>query len=1208
MAAVPATACEPHAAQAVSVQGTAEMQRAASGWRPLSPGDRLCDGDRVRVLRNARAVLLLADQTSLALDQNTTVTLGRLRKDASSWLEVLRGALYFLSRTPEALRVRTAFVNAAIEGTEFAVRVDDGSTRVFVLEGVVALTNPLGELRLAANESAVALAGAAPRPLLAVRPRDAVRWALHYPPIIDLRPERLPASAGAVLDAYRRDDVDAALRLLADLPAAQRSAQVRVLEAGLLLSVGRVVEAEAAITTALREDPRNAGALALQSVVATVGNRRDAADRLAERAVALAPDAPAASMALSYARQARFDLPGAAAAARRAVDADPGNALAWARLSELSLALGERRAAVQQAERAAALDPDLARSQTVLGFALLGGADLAGARDHFERALALAPALPLARLGLGLSLIRAGRLDAGVEQLEIAATLDPDNALLRSYLGKGYYEQKRPKLAAVQFAIAEQLDPLDPTAPFYDSILLLTINRPIAALHQNLRAQALNDNRAVFRSRLMLDEDLAARSATQGRIFDTLGFQQLGLLEGVRALQADPANASAHRLMADLYASIPRHEVARVSELLQSQLLQPANIVPIQPQVSTNNLGVLRGLGPASLGFSEYTPLFASNGFSLQINALAGTRDTYANDLVVGYLHDNLSVSFGQFHYETEGYRDNNQDRQEILNALVQMDLTPELSVQVEGRHRERSFGDLDQTYDGSFDPTRRTDWTRDSVRGGLHWSPSPDSDLVLSVQHERFTGELHRAEAVFEQVFDSMQISGLSVDPPLDEPPAMIAPGLTSRTTTRFDGQADTFGDLDIAIDITSESDASDQVLELLYLLRREGFDLTLGGGYLWQDTTRETTLDTLRVLNATRETRLDLDIETAFALATLPPITFTRSQHETETTREPVTGASHSVQVSRDEKVVRQGNLFAYLNLHPFEADLVLTLGLSYDRLDDVLKRTSVTRDDAGGALAAPVVPERDDLTADQLNPKLGLVWSPNERLMLRAALFRTLNRSLVENKTLEPTQIAGFNQLYDDLLGTEATRGGIGVDYRFGRNLFGGFELSARHLKTPRSFDDAGDVEQDERLHRAYLYWAPSECVAVHGQVVYDDYRSDRPLVADAPTGVRDFFLPVGVRYFHPNGLFGGIMGTYVDQRVELEQQRDVNNSFWVFDAVLGYRLPRRLGTVVLQARNLADRDFDYQDSNFRTTEPLDPRWVPDRSVFLTINLAL
>jgi tetratricopeptide (TPR) repeat protein len=1210
-------ACEPAAAEAVSVQGTVERLTAGQNtWRAIRIGDALCDGDGVRVLRNSRAVLLLADDTSLALDQNTTVTFGEVRSEESSWLQVLQGALYFLSRTPEVLKIGTAHVNGAIEGTEFALRVDEATTRLWVFEGQVALSNPQGELRLGADEASIVPADTAPQRVTEVRPRDAVRWALHYPPILDLRPGTLPPGerSASVLEAYRRGDVDAALRLLQTAPPSAGPDQAPVLEAGLLLTVGRVDEAQTALDAALRRDPDDAAAVALQSVIATARNRPEEADRLAQRAVALDPRSPPANMALSYAKQARFDLPGATAAARRAVDADPENALAWARLSELSLAQGERRVAVEQAERAAALDPRLARSQTVLGFALLGRADIASARRRFERAAALDPASPLARLGLGLSLIRANALGAGVDQLELAVTLDPDNSLLRSYLGKGYYEQRRPELAAVEFGIAEQLDPLDPTPRFYDSILLLTINRPIEALQQNQAAIALNDNRAVFRSRLLLDDDLAARSVAQGRIFDTLGFQQLGLLEGMRALQTDPSNFSAHRLMADLYASVPRHEVARVSELMQSQLLQPANIVPIQPQVSANNLGVLRGLGPASLGFNEYTPMFARNGFNVQLNALAGTQDTYANDLVLGYVHDNVSMSIGQFHYQTQGYRENSQDRQDIVDAVVQFDVTPELSLQLEGRHRERSFGDLEQTYDGSFDPTRNTDWTRDSIRGGIRWSPTPDSDLILSLQHASFSEDLTQAEGVivpFAEMTGFSDVSGAR-----ESAETQVAPGVvvvtTTETTTTTTVQTETAGTVDIAVDVASKSNGDDDVIELLYLLRRDKLDAALGGGYFWEDQSSRTLLDALHSISATAETRLDIEVDSLVTLDYIPPLfpseTAEVTFSETVVFETPISDSFRTRQTVDEDVEVRQGNLFGYLTVRPLDADLSLILGLSYDRLDTDRNRTITQIDESDPAdPLGSITREREQQQINRLSPKLGLVWSPNDALTLRAAWFQTVSRSLIDGRTVEPTQVAGFNQLYDDLLGTEMSRAGIGLDYRFSERLFGGIELSERSLTTPGGFDD-GDVDQDESLHRAYLYWTPSERVAIHGQAVYDDYSSDAPLVTDAPTGVRDFFIPMGVRYFGPHGLFGGIMGTYVDQHVELETQPASSETFWVWDAAIGYRLPRRQGTIMLQGKNLLDTDFNYQDSNFRTNEPVDPRWIPARSVFLTISLAL
>ena len=65
------------------------------------------------------------------------------------------------------------------------------------------------------------------------------------------------------------------------------------------------------------------------------------------------------------------------------------------------------------------------------------------------------------------------------------------------------------------------------------------------------------------------------------------------------------------------------------------------------------------------------------------------------------------------------------------------------------------------------------------------------------------------------------------------------------------------------------------------------------------------------------------------------------------------------------------------------------------------------------------------------------------------LRAAAFRVLKRFFVTNQTLEPTQLAGFNQFFDDLDGTDSTRYGFGLDQRFSPDLYGGFELSWRDL---------------------------------------------------------------------------------------------------------------------------------------------------------------
>ena len=505
-----------------------------------------------------------------------------------------------------------------------------------------------------------------------------------------------------------------------------------LLRAGLLLSVGRVAKAEADLAEAERADPKSGGASALRSIIALVRDQKDDALRLAETGAGLDPNSPLPQAALSYAHQGRFEIEKALEHAKRAVELAPEDALLWARVSELELSRGDLDAALEAAQKAETLSPALARTQTVLGYAYLTRIDVDKAKTAFERAIQGDPADPLPRLGMGLAKIRDGDLDEGTREIETAASLDPNNSLVRSYLGKAYYEQKRDGLASGEYEQAKLLDPKDPTPWFYDAIEKQTTNRPVEALHDLQRAIELNDNRAVYRSKLLLDEDLAARSANLARIYDDLGFQQRARVEGWKSVTADPASFSAHRFLADSYSTLQRHEIARVSELLQSQLLQPLNITPLQPELAVANLAILQGAGPSSLSFYEYNPLFTRNGAGLQTNVLVGNNDTVADNFVVSGIHGRFSGSVGQFHYETDGFRPNNDLENDVYNAFGQVTVMPELSLQAELRRSEQEAGDVDITLD-EFVPSFRQEIKQDSARIGAHYQPTGDHDLLAS-------------------------------------------------------------------------------------------------------------------------------------------------------------------------------------------------------------------------------------------------------------------------------------------------------------------------------------------------------------------------------------------------------------------------------------------------------------------------------------------
>jgi outer membrane receptor protein involved in Fe transport len=64
------------------------------------------------------------------------------------------------------------------------------------------------------------------------------------------------------------------------------------------------------------------------------------------------------------------------------------------------------------------------------------------------------------------------------------------------------------------------------------------------------------------------------------------------------------------------------------------------------------------------------------------------------------------------------------------------------------------------------------------------------------------------------------------------------------------------------------------------------------------------------------------------------------------------------------------------------------------------------------------------RNDMASRELwSPKFGVTWIPAPPITLRAAAFRDFRRPLVGDQTIEPTQVAGFSQLYDEAIATES-----------------------------------------------------------------------------------------------------------------------------------------------------------------------------------------
>jgi tetratricopeptide (TPR) repeat protein len=1003
--------CEPLAAQAVSVQGTVESQAPGeSAWIAVTINQAFCPGDTIRVGENSRASLLLANQSVLRLNAGSSFTLEGTEGETTTVVDLKKGAAHFFSRVFNGLKVKTPFLTAGVRGTEFLIDVDRDRTAVTIFEGGVLAANDQGELSLSGGQSAEARQGQAPVLKTVVRPRDAVQWALYYPPVVYQAP-----SAGM---------------------AAQDTNDPRFLiqRASQRLSTGQVDAASADLDRALGLDAGNGDALALQSVIAVVRNDKDNALALANQAAQAAPRSAAPRIALSYAHQAGFDLERAKESLNQAVDLEPENALAWARLAELHLSFADLDAANRAADRAASLDPDISRTQTVLGFARLSQVKTEAAMAAFTTAISLDSADPLPRLGLGLAKIRDGNLAEGRQELETAASLDPNNSLIRSYLGKAYFEEKNSKYDGREYAEAKRLDPQDPTPWFYDAIRKQTVNRPVEALQDLQKAIELNDNRAVYRSRLLLDSDLAARSASQARIYKDLGFQQRALAEGYNSVGIDPTNFSAHRFLADSYAVLPRHEIARVSELLQSQLLQPINISPIQPQLAESNLSLISSSGAASQSFNEFNPLFNRNVVSMQASGLAAEQGTWGGDVVISGIYRNLSLSAGMTRFNTDGWRDNADQEDNIANFFAQLELNYKTSIQAEYRSRENERG-----------------------------------------------------------------------------------------------------------------------------LFRTEKLKLVVGAGSFDVETK-------------------DVITDAEYNPALDPPLLL----------------FSDSTTEKRD---IDHRNVYAYSNIR-FPANVTWTIGASGDFFN---------------------TEDSDEESMDQFNPKIGVTWKPMPATTIRGAAFRTLKRTLVTNQTLEPTQVAGFNQFFDDANATDAWRYGLAMDHKFTDTTYAGLKWSHRDLEVPIEsitflpppappVVGIKRVDWEEDLARAYVYTTIFDTLSLTAEYMYQEFK--RTEVSPGFSVVKTHRIPLGAKIFCPFGFTLSLKGTFWEQEGKFLPQ-DVppmagnyesgSDSFWLFDAAISYRLPRRYGLITVGARNLFDEEYNYYDTN-----PTNPEIQPSRFVYAKITL--
>jgi len=284
---------------------------------------------------------------------------------------------------------------------------------------------------------------------------------------------------------------------------------------------------------------------------------------------------------------------------------------------------------------------------------------------------------------------------------------------------------------------------------------------------------------------------------------------------------------------------------------------------------------------------------------------------------------------------------------------------------------------------------------------------------------------------------------------------------------------------------------------------------------------------------------------------------------------------------------------NAYVYALVKPQNSGLKLSFGASMDTLDE------------------------NALHRSELCPKLGLIWNPIASTTIRAASIKTLKRPLVGNQTIEPTQIAGFDQFFEDVDGAVSWLYGVGVDQRLG-SIHVGLQASQRDIHVPLVLPDSTiDIYWKERAGTAYVYWPiasdrqrlllPSWSFAA--LLGYEQEYYQRPADFSGNEGfvsLKSQLFPITLTAFPDSSISLRLGTSYVRQKGVLQVASfttafPVDRDFWITNFEASYLISARRGSVTVGVQNLFNRHFQFEETDVGVT-----RFSPGRFIFARLTI--
>ena len=700
------------AGRIVKVKGQVDVFTSKkNAWEPVAVGRILQHSDIIRTGADGRAALLLEDETLIQLNKNTRFVLENvvhkagwnvIRKVATaadktkqSIYKLADGEAWFRNKNKEErFLINAPTMIVGVRGTDLTLKVEkDDTTTLSVLEGSVVAYNDFGSVNVNAGEQAYARIDQAPQKRILLSPVDAVQWTITVPPFVD--PHTIK--------------------------------DVSILRAYNLLMDGEIREAHTLLIEITKRQPASSLAWSMLALGSLALGEKKQAMESATRGVELSPQSATAYIVQSYIFQAMFDLDKAETATQKALDIDKNNIIALTNLARLKFAKGYIDYAWETIKQAEGFAPKDAEIQNLIGFILIARQKTKESITVLKKAINLDPGLGEPHMGLALAYMRAGDVATALEEITTAVLLEPQRAIFLSYWGKMLYQINRFNQALDILRFAHKLDPNDPTPELYKAIILRDMNRPTEAISSLNKAVQMNDNRAVYRSRFLLDQDLAVKNVNLSILYDQLDLTQWSKNKAMASVKQDYMNSSAHLFLAGSVREDGDRTWMYAGEMLLARMLMPANL---------NSFNT----------FNEYTPFFEQPDVNGTVTGTFGSFKSNTGELYAygGVPSANIAFGVGTSYSDTDGWRRTNDERQANFAGMVKWDATPKdkfmfVASYLNGKQGDKVYPRYE--YDSTPDPFsyQTSKVTRFEI--GYQHQFSPEANLMIYLSRLKIDG-----------------------------------------------------------------------------------------------------------------------------------------------------------------------------------------------------------------------------------------------------------------------------------------------------------------------------------------------------------------------------------------------------------------------------------------------------------------------------------